>query len=66
MLLEGRQAADSGIDVVIGYLEPHDRKDTLRSPRDSRRCLAGVSSTRELARGDGHGCRAQARKPELL
>ena len=29
MLLEGQQAADSGIDVVIGYLEPHDRKDTI-------------------------------------
>ncbi len=29
MLLEGQQAADTGIDVVIGYLEPHDRKDTI-------------------------------------
>jgi two-component system sensor histidine kinase KdpD len=29
MLLEGQQAADGGIDVVIGYLEPHDRKDTI-------------------------------------
>jgi two-component system sensor histidine kinase KdpD len=28
MLLEGQQAADSGIDVVIGYLEPHDRPET--------------------------------------
>jgi two-component system sensor histidine kinase KdpD len=29
MLLEGRQGADEGRDVVIGYLEPHDRPETL-------------------------------------
>jgi two-component system, OmpR family, sensor histidine kinase KdpD len=28
MLLEGRQAKDQGRDVVIGYLEPHDRPET--------------------------------------
>jgi two-component system, OmpR family, sensor histidine kinase KdpD len=28
MLLEGRQAAEEGRDVVIGYLEPHDRPET--------------------------------------
>ena len=28
MLLEGRRARDAGRDVVIGYLEPHDRPDT--------------------------------------
>ena len=28
MLLEGRQAQTDGRDVVIGYLEPHDRPDT--------------------------------------
>ena len=28
MLLEGRQAAENGVDVVIGYLEPHDRRET--------------------------------------
>src|SRR5579872_1318304 len=28
MLQEGRQAADEGLDVVIGYLEPHDRPET--------------------------------------
>jgi two-component system sensor histidine kinase KdpD len=28
MLQEGRQAASEGIDVVIGYLEPHDRPET--------------------------------------
>ena len=29
MLQEGRQARDDGRDVVIGYLEPHDRPDTI-------------------------------------
>src|SRR5579864_6044627 len=28
MLLEGRQARENGRDVVIGYLEPHDRPET--------------------------------------
>ena len=28
MLLEGRQAQEAGRDVVIGYLEPHDRPET--------------------------------------
>jgi two-component system, OmpR family, sensor histidine kinase KdpD len=28
MLLEGRQAQDDGRDVVVGYLEPHDRPET--------------------------------------
>jgi two-component system sensor histidine kinase KdpD len=28
MLLEGRQAREDGRDVVIGYLEPHDRPET--------------------------------------
>jgi two-component system sensor histidine kinase KdpD len=28
MLLEGRQAQEQGRDVVIGYLEPHDRPET--------------------------------------
>jgi two-component system, OmpR family, sensor histidine kinase KdpD len=28
MLLEGRQAQEGGRDVVIGYLEPHDRPET--------------------------------------
>src|SRR5262249_47880720 len=28
MLQEGRQAKEQGRDVVIGYLEPHDRPET--------------------------------------
>jgi len=29
MLLEGHQAQENGRDVVIGYLEPHDRPETI-------------------------------------
>ena len=29
MLLEGHAEAESGRDVVIGYLEPHDREETI-------------------------------------
>ena len=29
MLQEGHQALDEGEDVVIGYLEPHDRAETM-------------------------------------
>src|SRR5581483_4252554 len=28
MLLEGRQAQEEGVDVAIGYLEPHERPET--------------------------------------
>src|SRR5579862_241921 len=34
MLLEGRQAQDEGKDVVIGYLEPHDRPETSALAED--------------------------------
>src|ERR1700752_844826 len=33
MLQEGRQAIDEGRDVVIGYLEPHDRPETAALAR---------------------------------
>ena len=38
MLQEGRAAQAEGRDVVIGYLEPHDRPETTRWPRGSRSC----------------------------
>src|SRR4249920_372772 len=34
MLLEGRQAKEGGRDVVIGYLEPHDRPETVALAED--------------------------------
>ena len=51
MLLEGRQAQEEGRDVVIGYLEPHDRPETTASPTGSRSCRAcGRSMGRSSSR----------------
>ncbi len=36
MLQEGRQAQAEGRDVVIGYLEPHDRPETVGARRGPR------------------------------
>ena len=36
MLQEGRAEAESGRDIVIGYLEPHGREETRRSGRGPR------------------------------
>ena len=33
MLQEGHAEADAGRDVVIGYLEPHDRPETSEQAR---------------------------------
>ncbi len=54
MLQEGRQARLEGVDVVIGYLEPHDRPETavlaegLESIPHLRSAVGGV----ELAEMD--------------
>src|SRR5579862_2048689 len=65
MLLEGRQALENGRDVVIGYLEPHDRPDTTAlaegvevSPR-----LRAQHGTLELEEMDVDA--VIARRPEL-
>jgi len=65
MLLEGRQAQEQGHDVVIGYLEPHDRADTVA-------LAEGLEAAPRLQRSHG-GLKLQemdvdavvARRPEL-
>ncbi len=65
MLQEGRQAQLEGVDVVLGYLEPHDRPETaalaegLESIPHLRSAVGGV----ELAEMDLDG--VIARHPEL-
>jgi two-component system, OmpR family, sensor histidine kinase KdpD len=65
MLEEGRQAQHEGRDVVIGYLEPHDRAETsalavgLEQVQRLRSSHGGV----ELAEMDADA--VIARKPEL-
>ena len=66
MLPEGRQAQEAGRDVVIGYLEPHDRPETTALaeglevvPRLTRAARGRSSSTRWTS------TRVIARRPEL-
>jgi two-component system, OmpR family, sensor histidine kinase KdpD len=65
MLEEGRQAHDEGRDVVIGYLEPHDRPETAA-------LAEGLEQVQRLHTEHGHLELAEmdvdavlARKPEL-
>jgi two-component system sensor histidine kinase KdpD len=65
MLQEGRQALDEGTDVVIGYLEPHDRPDTAA-------LAVGLETVPHLRSTVGHVELAEmdvdavvAREPEL-
>ena len=65
MLQEGQAEAESGRDVVIGYLEPHDRAGDRRAGRRARgRAAAQARLPRHAARGDGPAA-VLARAPEL-
>ena len=48
MLQEGRQARQEGRDVVIGYLEPHDRPETAALAEG----LEGVPRLRQVRLGE--------------
>jgi two-component system sensor histidine kinase KdpD len=65
MLQEGRQALDEGVDVVIGYLEPHDRPATaaLAAGFESVPHLRSTVGSAELAEMDVDAVIARA--PEL-
>ena len=55
MLNEGRQAKADGIDVIIGYLEPHDRPDTVAQAEGLEAIPRQEVEVGGLAdRGDGH------------
>ena len=54
MLQEGRQAQTEGRDVVIGYLEPHDRPETSALAEGIEVVPAPPGRAREpRPRGDG-------------
>ncbi len=65
MLQEGRQAQQEGVDVVIGYLEPHDRPETaaLAEGIEAVRHLRSTHGGLELSEMDVDG--VIARGPEL-
>ena len=64
MLQEGRQAQEQGRDVVIGYLEPHDRPETAALAEGLEvvpRLRTAHGGAR--ARGDGRRRRHRAARP---
>ena len=65
MLQEGRQAQSEGLDVVIGYLEPHDRPETsaLAEGLEAVRRLRSEHGGLELEEMDVDA--VIAREPEL-
>jgi len=65
MLLEGRQAQENGRDVVIGYLEPHDRPETTALADDLEAVprLRAQHGALELAEMDVDA--VISRRPEL-
>src|ERR1700722_19157886 len=65
MLQEGQQAALEGVDVVIGYLEPHVRPETtaLAAGLEALPRLRGADGGPELAEMDLDA--GIARAPEL-
>src|SRR5262249_6528762 len=65
MLREGRQALEEGVDVVIGYLEPHDRPATaaLAAGFEAVPHLRSTVGSAELAEMDVDAVIARA--PEL-
>ena len=66
MLQEGRQAHAEGVDVVIGYLEPHDRPETA-ALAEGLEAVPHLRSARRRRRagGDGRRRRRSAGRPEL-
>src|SRR6478609_3732894 len=65
MLQEGRQAQSEGVDVVIGYLEPHDRPETaaLADGLEAVPHLRGAVGGTQLAEMDADAVIRRA--PEL-
>ena len=63
MLQEGQAEADAGRDVVIGYLEPHERAGDERPGARARGRAAapGRATRRRRARGDGPAGAARPR-----
>jgi two-component system sensor histidine kinase KdpD len=65
MLQEGKQAQAEGLDVVIGYLEPHDRPETAALAEDLETVprLRAAHGSLELEEMDVNA--VIARRPEL-
>jgi two-component system sensor histidine kinase KdpD len=65
MLQEGNAEADAGRDVVIGYLEPHEREETTGQARGLETMPRRQVSIREVTVGEMDLPALLARAPEL-
>ena len=66
MLQEGQAEAEAGRDVVIGYLEPHGRAETIALAEGLRSCRAAAVDLPRRRRSRRWTCRrCCARAPEL-
>ncbi len=65
MLLEGQQAQENGRDVVIGYLEPHDRPNTTALAEELEVVPRLRAQHGSLALGEMDLDAVIARRPEL-
>ena len=62
MLQEGQAEADAGRDVVIGYLEPHEREETSAQARGLETLPRRRVPVRDVdGRGDGPAGAARPR-----
>lgn len=65
MLREGQSEAANGRDVVIGYLEPHDRADTIAAAESLEELPRKTAFYGETAVQEMDTARVIARRPEL-
>ena len=63
MLQEGRSAHADGRDVVIGYLEPHDRPETTALAEGLEQCRASARATAVSSSRRWTSTRSSAARP---
>src|SRR6516164_2002377 len=57
MLIEGNRLRRQGVDVVIGYVEPHDRPETTAQIGDLEIVPPLVAKYRDYLKRNGPRCR---------
>ena len=66
MLEEAQELKARGVDITVGYFEPHAREDTIAKTEGLEMIpRRNVNLPRLLLRGDGYGCRHRAASPCL-
>ena len=65
MLREGHRLKERGVDVVIGYVEPHERPETIAHWRRSRNRSAALITYRGISLSEMDVNAVIARKPTV-